>query len=798
MSGRGRFYPTCVLLVVVLCGGLGLAQPEPRAYLQGRIYEERSGSGIASATVTLKDEAIGSTKETTTDGSGNYRFSDLTPGTYSMRVSKLGYESAARSGVRVETLQLNGVYFQLTPVATDAAGGEVRKEIAIQWQVPPGKGRIAITGGRLVELNMPQGGGMKPAQDRFVCPQMKPCRIRLTVEGNPARTGSRSTVVEVETETKPFSFFMRDVGRRHPIYIPAYGAIVTDGDDGRSYDEIVAEVQNRGWLTNLQHIQSSPEMTFEKAAKQVRAASIQTWLGLSRDFRIFAVGERLDWVEPRFHAYNVGLPEQRIRFDFLMGRGWGAADRISRSLEDGFLPILRGTLVDDDISYHLTAFVTLEKNPLSVQTLKGTHFLLGEGYGYTDLVTHPAPFGMRPWLPKFKELFPSLLAEEMNRTEETVLMMRIVAVNSASVPRYAWFRNATPQGVPGWRFDAATGWGMDEAGRVVTLSSLDGAPLPAEEMALLLKPGEPATVEVRLPHRPISLERARELAQQGFSERHQECRRFWQEKLASGGSIQLPERRITEMVKAGLLHLDLILYGREPNEPLAPSVGVYTPIGSESSPIIQFLDSMGWHDVARRSLMFFLEKQHEDGFMQNYGDYQIETAGALYTLGEHYRYTRDDAWVKEIEAKVLKSCDFILQWRRGNLQESLRGRGYGMIEGKVGDPQDRLRQFMFNGYHYVALKRVAEMLTKVNPGESRRLASEAEEFRTDIRAALLEAVGKSPVVPLGDGSWSPTAPPWAGYRGPLALYADGGRWYTHGAINTRSAGGGLTHFVPPL
>jgi hypothetical protein len=241
------------------------------------------------------------------------------------------------------------------------------------------------------------------------------------------------------------------------------------------------------------------------------------------------------------------------------------------------------------------------------------------------------------------------------------------------------------------------------------------------------------------------------------------------------------------MIRSGLLHLDLVLYGLEPSGTIAASTGVYTPIGSESSPIIQFLDSMGWHEVARRSLMFFLDKQHPEGRMQNYGDYQIETAGALYTIGEHYRYTRDDNWVKQITSKVLKSCNYILEWRKRNMKEELRGKGYGMLDGKVGDPQDQFHSFMFNSYHYVALKRVAEMLARTERAQSEALHREADGFKKDIRAAFFEALSKSPVMPLGDGTWVPTAPPWAEYRGALALYADGGLWYTHGAMNVRES-----------
>ncbi len=95
------------------------------------------------------------------------------------------------------------------------------------------------------------------------------------------------------------------------------------------------------------------------------------------------------------------------------------------------------------------------------------------------------------------------------------------------------------------------------------------------------------------------------------------------------------------MMKAGMLHLDMASFGNEPDGPLAAVVGVYTPIGSESSPIIQYYDSIGRPDLAERSIMYFIEKQHDDGFMQNFNDYMLETGAVLWNVGEHFNYTRN-------------------------------------------------------------------------------------------------------------------------------------------------------------
>jgi hypothetical protein len=509
---------------------------------------------------------------------------------------------------------------------------------------------------------------------------------------------------------------------------------------------------------------------------------------------IFEVDERLESIQPRDHGYEVVLPEggkEPVRYSFMMGRGWGAVDNITRRLDEGDLPILEGTLVDDDITYEFTAFVTLESTPLTAQNVQGTHYLVADRYGIGHMFTKEQ-----------QAQYDSLQQAEMNKAEETVLCVRAVAINTASVPRYAFLRNVSPNlgraawgGEAPWSFDGTKGFALYQRDRVFAVSKLNGKPLASEEVAIQLRPGETATLEINLPHRPIPGDRAAKLATMSFDDRLAQARRYWQEKLAAAAQIDLPERRITEMIRAGLLHLDLVNYGREPHGTLAPMIGIYTAIGSESSPIIQFMDSMGWHDEARRALAYFLDKQHEDGFIQNLGGYMLETGAALWSMGEHYRYTRDDEWVRQIEPKLLKACEFMLKWRQRNLREDLRGKGFGLMEGKVADPEDPYHSFMLNGYAYLGMSRVAEMLQHVDPAAARRWQGGADAFKADIRAAFAEAMAKSPVVPLGDGTWCPTVPPWTESRGALLLHADGGRWFTHGTMVARDAAVGPLYLI---
>ena len=657
------------------------------------------------------------------------------------------------------------------------------KSVVVLWKVGRPRGRVEIVNGKLAKLSFVRckGGGVR---DAFTCTADGCCRVKRDVAAARTEPGAGATLVSLRTRENPFSFFLRDVTKAHPIYLPAFGVAVTESDDLRSYAEIERDVASRGLVTSLQRIALEPEETFEAAAAATRELRCQTWLGLSRDMRIFGVGfregrETMDWIQPRFHGYEVPLPEnkdQPIRYSYVLGRGIGPVDGLTRRLEDGVLPILHGRLIDEDIRYEFTTFVSFEKSALTAQNVRGTHYLVADGYGAGHMFT-----------PEQERVRERLLPAEMAHDEETVLYFQARAVNTAAVPRYAWFHSPVPWQIAGWKI-GRDGLCSLPSGRVYCVAKLNGKPLRDCENAILVPPGEAATLEFYVPHQPISKERARRLARQSFSKRHAECRAYWQKKLGSGASMSLPEQRLDEMARAGLLHLDVVAYGREPKGSITANIGVYCPIGSESSPIIQFFDSMGWHDVARRALHYFLDKQHEDGFIQNFGGYMLETGPALWSMGEHYRYTRDEAWVRRIAPKLLKSADFILRWRDRNKKPGLKGKGWGMLDGKVADPVDPYYTFMLNGYAYLGLSRVSEMLAKTNPAQSRRLAREAAALKADIRESFFASVARAPVVPLGDGTWCPTAPPWAGdAHGPLVLFAEAGRWYTHGTFMGRDS-----------
>jgi hypothetical protein len=661
--------------------------------------------------------------------------------------------------------------------------------ISILWKNGKPAGSIEVSDGKLSKIKIREGRGDASA-DTFRFKTEGEARLDLFLQDVRVNKGSGATIVSVRTKSNPFSFLLRDVNRAFPIFIPEYSVAVCPADDNRTVAEIERDLKSRNLKTKVQCIENEHEETFDSAAERTRNQQCPIWLGIGRDIRNFEISSSLerrpfqeDLIKPLNAASSVkppGTEGNDAVYGFTLGRGQGVEANVVRRLEDGSLPILHTTLVDDEIQYRTVGFVSLERSPLTEENNRGSHFLVADYYSYGHTFT-----------PEQEALLKPELERESGKTEETVFCFRAVATNTGSVPRYAWFK--IPKPGAGWghghsyTFDEKRGFSQTPSGRVFCVSSLDGAPPPQEETAVLLMPGETATFEFLLPHSPIPADRAAALSKQTFDERQSRCRRYWSAKLERATSIRLPEKRVEEMLKAGLLHLDLITYGLEPGGTLAPCIGVYSPIGTESSPIIQFYDSMGLHDEAARSLMYFLDKQHDDGMIQNFGGYMVETGAALWSMGEHFRYTRDTAWVRRAESKILKSCDYLIRWRGRSKTESLRGRGYGMIDGKVADPEDPFHQFMLNGYGFLGLSRAAETLAAVNAVQSARLEREAAEWKKDIRESFFNSMARSPAVPLGDGTWCPTAPPWTEAAAPRALTLKPEPFFSHGTFTVPDA-----------
>jgi hypothetical protein len=670
----------------------------------------------------------------------------------------------------------------------------MNKKIRILWNRTV-NGSIKVKNGHIAGLST---AGAALGNEKFTVSE----KIPLIVDAADVvlSVGSGASIIHVECD-KPFSFFLRDVNKKNPIFIPEYGVVVTEENDAREYDVIAEDIGKNVRRTRIQEMQSGSETTYTGAAAKTRnIEQSPTWLGISRDFRTFEVtlnhaSPWFDAVKPKHHGYDdVVIPElspdKPIRYVTMTGRGIGPHYRIRRSLEKGILPILNVVNIDEEIEYEMKYFVTTEVSQLTENTLRGTDAFVADMHGAGNMLT-----------PEQKQKTEPKIKTETCREEETVMYIRINAVNRSGAPHYAFLYLPSPEILESPSLQRSQknkvkyedGMGQLQSGNVFLVAACNGKPIHDSEMTVLLQPSEKAVFIYKIPHTPISRERAEALAKVDYDRKLAECISFWEKKFHDAAAVSVPEKIIDEHIKAGLLHIDLAYYGLEPDKPVLPIVGVYTAIGSESSPGIQYLDSIGKNKLAERAIRFFIGKQHDDGFMQNFGGYMLETGSVLWTLGEHYKYTRDIGFIKDIQPNIIKAGDYLIKWRRKNQDEKFRGNGYGMIDGKVADPEDPFHSYMLNAGAYAGLAALGVVLEKVDPSESQKFKTEAEALKADIRASYAKSLAEAPVMPLLNGCWAPVAAPWTESIGALCLYADKADWYTHGTFLARDTLCGNTY-----
>src|SRR5881628_3983353 len=106
----------CVALCTVLIAVSAVAQ-----FQTGNIYgkvQAKDGSVLPGVTVTLT--GIGAPQTSVTDAQGNYRFINLSPGTYTLKAELAGYGTATRSGVGVRVGANSDVTMTLNPSVSES------------------------------------------------------------------------------------------------------------------------------------------------------------------------------------------------------------------------------------------------------------------------------------------------------------------------------------------------------------------------------------------------------------------------------------------------------------------------------------------------------------------------------------------------------------------------------------------------------------------------------------------------------------------------------------------------------
>ena len=274
-----------------------------------------------------------------------------------------------------------------------------------------------------------------------------------------------------------------------------------------------------------------------------------------------------------------------------------------------------------------------------------------------------------------------------------------------------------------------------------------------------------------------------------FDTAFEDVREYWRRRLDDGAQIRTPEPMVNDFYKAHVSHL-LINTEREAtgSERYMAKVGTfhYGVYANEACMMVSDLDRRGYHQRAEQAIETWLHYQGSHGLPGDYASTEGEFYGAggyedsngynqhhgwvLWCLGEHYWMTRDEAWLKHAAPHIVKACDWIINERQRTIETAkrspIRAIERGLLpQGSLEDIADWRNWMSNNVYAWWGMQNAAAALAAAGHPDGERLCKEADAYKQDLWAAFAEAMRRSPVVRLRDGTWIPSIPSEVHRRG---------------------------------
>jgi len=563
------------------------------------------------------------------------------------------------------------------------------------------------------------------------------------------------TIVTLRGPYGALSFQPDDVAARGALLVPDLGILVKRPSDTLTYEEAIARTEADG-TTVYDRVPDMPEQSLGRAlAAMPDPAPLYFILGCAGARQKFRINPNGDLMLQRNYIERIrGRDSERLKWDGTLLVDFGTpGERPKRELTDGYLPIITATWPVDGMTLTQTAFATpLERS------------ILGERIQGDDTIVCMARFTVA------------------NTSAEPLRYELPVSLRADSGPESVQSRGhkpAAPMPAAASLYSKRDG---ADAYRLL-LSPGSGAVEPRAAGACWVvdvAPGAEAWLDVKVPF--ITIESNAEiaaLAAHDFAKDLEEARRYWTGRVAEGCEIATPEQHLNDFHKAHLTHM-LITDDREPGADL-----VHTRVGSfhygdfsnESCMIISDLDRRGYHDEARLRLESYLGYQGTVGLPGNYssqdgifygsggyecGGYNQHHGWVLWCMGEHYRYTRDDEWLRHAAPGIVKGCDWVIRERRATQQLDTEGRPvpeYGFLPaGSLEDVTDYHYWLSTNAFTYRGLMSCADALSSAGLPEGERLTREAADYGADLMRGFREALTRCSAVRLRDGAAVPHFP----------------------------------------
>ena len=629
--------------------------------------------------------------------------------------------------------------FSIEHVFTDSTYRDQTVRLAWKSQTPRPLGRAAFNG--ILALSTPES-----PSDSSKNSNTSLCTLR--VAQNPDPNTFDRTVVTVKFDTNVFSFKVDDLAAG-PLFLPQYGVAVLPGSDHRSYAEVERDLAPLAGHSLYETVGRLPEQTWRSAwdgmpAKKSRICFPLGLDGARQKFRLDANGDLfIRWNDqfmrdrPGRDSARLLIEKQPVHFHF------GFPDKpLDRHIEEESLPICLTTWDVNGLRVRQTAFATrLEGNSTGDQ---------------------PPP--------------PDVFA---------VAILQFQFSNDSDQPRTAML----PLTIQGG--ESYAGLTIDSHGLIWNGAQVRGQVLAPVTPVIhtnhldwtwTLAPHSSRQVAVKMPYLPLTEPSERQaLLKLDPDREHKSIAAYWRARLDQGSQLISPEPVLNEFYRSVPAHL-LINSEFDPEGPRRfARVGSfnYGAYGNESCMMIMDLERRGYFKEAGECLEAWLHYQStvalpgdfssHDGVLYGAGGY--ESGGynqhhgwILWMLAEHYRFTRDEAWLRHAAPGIRAAADWIIRETSRTADHIDGSRGL-LPSGDLEDIGDWWTWLSTSCYTWRGLDAAAWAMEQLHDPDASRLRQAATKYHSNLMTNFSNASIASPVVRLRDGTAVPQIPSYAQRHG---------------------------------
>ncbi len=566
--------------------------------------------------------------------------------------------------------------------------------------------------------------------------------LTLTVRYCTKRAGqAERTVLRVRMPDVAAGIAVDDLMEQVAVYSRDFGIFATRLPAPITLEEYHRKIARR--KTILERVRRMPDQTLEQAVRRVHRPEADhgpTMLSLPCHNRKFIV--------ERTGVIQFGPQPDAYPYRFAPQFGSGKPESLVRALQGGWLPITTLTLREGSLLYHQRTFVA------------------------------PAAWSGRP-------------GEEWRLDQKSICVAEIQVTNTganiASADLTLRFQTESGQPLPLTPSADPSSVELVIEGRVVAVIRREPSSaqtIRLDEGALRVRgamnPGERIALTVLIPDRDAA---PGDIGAQYLVERlAADTETLWRRLMEPAMQVELPDTLLQNVIHASQVHC-LLAARNVSGEAVAPWIAssFYGPLESEAQSVIRGMLFHGQAEFARRSLEFFLSRVNEAGYLTT-GYTVLGTGWMLWTLGEYYRLTGDDDWLRGVAPTVARMCAWIREQRKKTRHEFPRGhptRESGLMPpGVIADWEVYACYYYANGCYYAGLESAGHALQRIGHPDAQAIRADARAYREDILRSYREIQSLAPLVPLQNGDWVPYYPTHAHCPGPIELFypgEDGGR-----------------------